>query len=58
MEKKIQGKPNFLDVTIRKENNKIISSWYMKASNTLNFTNWSSFGLKTQNQYSKNNDKK
>ena len=43
MESEIQIKLNFLGVLIRKENNKIITSWYRKPSNTLNFTNWDSF---------------
>ena len=47
METETQNKLNFLDVLIRKENNKIITSWYRKPSNTLNFTNWNSFGPKT-----------
>ena len=41
-----QNKLNFLDVLIRKENNKIVTSWYRKPSNTLNFTNWNSCGDK------------
>ena len=47
MENEMQEKLNFLDVTISKQNNKIITSWYRKSSNTLNFTSWNSFGLKT-----------
>ena len=43
----MQEKLNFLDVTIFKQNNKIITSWYRKSSNTLNFTNWNFFGPKT-----------
>ena len=37
----------YMDVLIRKQNNEIITSWYRKPSNTLNFTNWNSFGPKT-----------
>ena len=47
LETETQNKLNFLDVLIRKENNKIITSWYRKPSNTLNFTNWNSFRPKT-----------
>ena len=52
METETQNKLNFLDVLIRKENTKIITSWYRKPSNTLNFTNWNSFG---QNKLTKIN---
>ena len=47
MEIEMQGKLNFLDVTICKQNNKIITSWYRMSSNTLNFTSWNFFGPKT-----------
>ena len=47
MENEIQEKLNFLDVTICKHNNRIITSWYRKSSNTLNFTSCNSFGPKT-----------
>jgi hypothetical protein len=46
METEIQEKLNFLDVTIQRENENIITSWYRKSSNTLNFTSWNSFGPK------------
>jgi hypothetical protein len=46
METEIQEKLNFLDVTLHRENENIITSWYRKSSNTLNFTSWNSFGPK------------
>jgi hypothetical protein len=46
METEIQEKLNFFDVTIQRENENIITSWYRKSSNTLNFTSWNSFGPK------------
>ena len=49
MENEMQEKLNFLDVTICKQNNKIITSWLRKSSNTLNFNSWKSFVPKTQN---------
>ena len=48
MENEMQEKLNFLDVTICKQNNKIITSWFRKSSNTLNFNSWNSFGPKAQ----------
>ena len=47
METETKNKLNFLDVIIRNQNYEIITSWYRKPSNTLNFTNWNSFGPKT-----------
>ena len=38
LENEMKTKLNFMDVTIYKQNNKIITSWYRKSSNTLNFT--------------------
>ena len=43
----MQDKLNVLDVTICKQNNKIISIWYRKSSSTLSFTMWNSFEPKT-----------
>ena len=49
METEMQGKLN-LDVTICKQNNKIITSWHRMSTNTLNFTSWTTCGpKKTQN---------
>ena len=47
MENEMQAKLTFLHVTICKQNYKIITTWYRKSSNTLNFTSWNSFGPKT-----------
>ena len=37
MKTEIQEKLHFLDVSIRRKNNKIVTIWYRKSSNTLNF---------------------
>lgn len=46
MEKEDNFSVNFLDVTICRHNNNILTSWFRKSSNTLKFTNWDSFGPK------------
>ena len=42
LEKEVNAKLNFMDVSVENVDFKIITKWYRKLSNTLNFTNWNS----------------
>ena len=46
LEKEKNGTLNFLDVSISKNNEELLTSWYRKPSNTLMFTQWNSNGPK------------
>ena len=46
MEKEENGKVNFLDVSVTKNDGQLFTTWYRKSSNTLMFNQWNSLGPK------------
>ena len=46
MEKEENGRLNFLDVSVSKNDGQLFTSWYRKSSNTLMFNQWTSHGPK------------
>ena len=53
MKMEMQERLEFLFLTICKQNNKIITSWYRKSLNTLNFISFNFVGPKTHKMFNK-----